>query len=305
MKDLIIIGGGPSAMSAGVYAARRKLDITLITRNFGGHVGETDVIENYLGFESIKGTELVNNFEKHLRSYNIEILEDTVAEKIYQKNSKIIVKLENGKYIEARTAIVATGSMRKKLNIPGEKEFENKGVTYCSVCDGPFFKDQSVAVAGGGYSGTKSALYLSKIAKKVYLFEAENNLKSEQLIIDALKKTNNVEIITGARITEIFGNKGVEGLKYKISPNGQEKELAIQGISIEIGIIPNSNILNVKKNSFGQIVVDSSMRTSSNRIFAIGDVNDQGPEQIAVAVGQGCIAALKVDELLSKKRRNI
>jgi thioredoxin-disulfide reductase len=294
MKDIIIVGGGPGALSAGVYAARRKLDILLIAEDIGGYVATTEKVENYLGFESIGGLDLAKNFENHLKSYGIEIKEDKVLN-VKQDGSKVIVELEN-EVLEAKTAIVATGCRKKRLGVKGEDLFLNKGVTYCSVCDGLLFQDQNVAVIGGSNSGLKSALYLSKVAKKVYLVEIEDKLRGENILIDELNSKSNVEVITSAKITEIFGKNDVEGLKYE--SNGEEKTLAVQGISVEIGIIPNSEGVDVEKNSFGQIVVNDKMQTSSERIFSAGDVNDKGPEQIVIAVAQGCIAALEIDKFL-------
>ena len=298
MKDILIIGGGPGAMSAAIYAARMKLDVILVTERFGGHVAETDKIENYLGFKSLVGIELNRNFEEHLNSYKIKTLEDVKVKKVYQEGNAILAKLDNGKKIKAKTAIIATGSERKKLGILGEKEFFNKGVTYCAVCDGPIFQDNFAAVIGGGYSGTKSALYLSKIAKKVYILELKNELYGEKILIDEIKKTKNIQVIPNAQTKEIYGNDFVEGIKYLDLKNKKEKKIDIAGISIEIGLVPNSSICDLKKTKSGHIKVDDNMRTSSDRIWAVGDVNNKGPEQIIVAAAQGCIAALNIGEVI-------
>ena len=301
MKDIIIIGGGPSAMSAAVYAARMNLNITLITDEFGGHVPKTDIVENYLGFKSISGIELNNNFEEHLKSYDIEIIEDEKVKKIYEKNNIIEIELENNKILKSKYAIIATGSKRRELGVKGEKEFYNKGVTYCAVCDGPLFQDQNVAVIGGSYSGTKSAIYLSKIAKQVYIIELDDKLKGENILIEEINKIKNIEVITKAKTTEIYGNDFVEGLKYE--KDNKINDLKVNGITIEIGLIPNSDLIEVEKNKKNQIIVDDDMRTSNKKIFAVGDVNNKGPEQIIVAAAQGCIAALKISEEIKWKRK--
>jgi len=300
MKDLLIVGGGPGALSAGVYAARRELDITLVTKEFGGHVAETDKVENYLGFNSIQGMDLAKKFENHLRDYDIDIQEDIEVEKLYQENSKVVAELNNSEKVEAKTAIVASGSDRIKLDVPGEEKFRNKGVTYCAVCDGPLFQDQNVAIIGGSNSGIKSALYLSKIAKKVYVIEVLDKLGGEKISIDELKQKDNVEIITKAKVKEIFGQEDVEGLKYE-DENNKEKSIDVEGVAIEIGLTPNSDFVKVDKGEKGEIKVDDKMKTSSNRIFAVGDINDKGWDQIAVAVGQGCNAALEVEEIINKQ----
>jgi thioredoxin-disulfide reductase len=298
MKDVIIIGGGPAAMSAGVYSARKKLKTLLITKDFGGHVAYADKIENYLGFKSISGIDLSNAFQQHLLSYDVEILQESV-ENVYQDKNKVIVKLKNGKSFQSKIAIVASGSERKKLDVKGEKELFNKGVTYCSVCDGPLFQNQKIAVVGGGYAGTKSALYLSKIAKKVYILEPEKKLKSEQIIIDELKKSKNVEILLNAKISEILGEESVTGLIYSDLKSKKQKQINIEGVAIEIGIIPNSKIVDVEKDDKGFIKVNEKMQTSSDRIFAVGDINNKGPKQVAVAVGQGCTAVLEAEVFFS------
>ncbi len=299
MKDLLIVGGGPAALSAAVYAARRKLDIVLVAKSFGGHVSETDIVENYLGFKSILGIDLANKFEEHAKEYDMEILEDIVVKKLYQKDSKVVAELDNGKKIEAKTAIVASGSERKRLNVKGEEKFINKGITYCAICDGPLFQDQDVAVIGGSNCGIRSALYLSKIAKKVYVIEFLDKLNGEKIMVDELQKKKNVEIITKSKVIEVFGNKDVEGLKYQDLNTKQEKQIKVQGIAVEIGLKPISDFVDVKKNKIGKIEVNDKMQTSSDRIFAAGDVNNRGWDQIAVAVGQGCDAALEIEEFLN------
>lgn len=293
MKDLVIIGGGPSAITAAIYAARMNLDVTLIAKEIGGYLNKTDIIENYTGFKSVSGLGLAKAFKEHLYDYDVEIIDDEVVEFVDEKEV-VVTTLQNKKRIESKTAIIATGSARKKLGIKGEAEFLNKGITYCAVCDGSLFQDQDVAVIGGGYAGTKSALYLSKIAKKVYLLELEKELKGEDLLIERIKKTENIEVITRAKIIEIYGKNFVEGLIYE--KDESQKKLTVQGISIEIGLIPNSHITNVKKDENNKIIVDDEMRTSSKKIFAAGDVTSKGPDQIVVAVAQGCIAALKAKE---------
>ena len=293
MKDITIIGGGPAAITAAIYAARAKMTTTLVAEELGGYITKTDKIENYPGFKTITGLDLHKKLEEHLKDYDVEIIEETVIG-VKQQENTVIVEFENGKKTESKTAIIATGSKRKKLGIKGEQEYENKGVTYCAVCDGPIFQDQEVAVIGGSYAGTKSALYLSKIAKKVHILEIEKELSGEDLLIEQVKKTNNIEIITEAKIQEIHGEEYVTGLIYK--KNNERKQLRVQGITIEIGLIPNSDIVDVKKNAEGHIVIDDDMRTSSNKIFAAGDVTNKGPKQIIVAAAQGCIAALRAKE---------
>lgn len=292
MKDVIIIGGGPAALSAAIYAARAGLDITLIAEDIGGYVAETDVIENYLGFSSIKGIDLAKQFKQHMQQYTIECIE-SYAKSVVQEGETVVISYDD-KTITGKTAIVASGSKRKKLGVPGEEKFFKHGVTYCAVCDGPIFAGQNVAVIGGGDSGVKAALYLSNIAKKVYVLEISDKLRGEKVLVDKITRSENIEVLVGAKTTEIFGEEDVTGLKYE--KNGANI-LDVSGITIEVGITPNSDIVAVKKDAYGFILVDPSMKTSSDRIFAAGDVV-QGHKQIIVAAAQGCIAALEICKIL-------
>lgn len=280
-------------MGAAIYAARAKLKTVLVAKELGGYLSQTDRVENYLGFISPSGLDLKNSFEEHIRSYDIEILEDEFVKSVYEKNDFVVCELSDGSILNAKRVVIATGSKRKTLGVPGEVEFSNKGVTYCAVCDGSLFQDQVVAIIGGSYSGTKSALYLSNIARKVYIIEL-NKLKGEALLLEQIKNTENIEVIEDARTLEIYGSDFVEGLKYE--KDSKVNELVVDGISIEIGLIPSSDLATVDKDDYGKIVVDEDMRSSCSKIFAVGDVNNSGPEQIIVAAAQGCIAALKISE---------
>lgn len=299
MYDLIIIGGGPAGMNAAIYAARRKLSTLLIAKELGGQVKESGSIENYLGFKSETGPELANKFVEHLNEYDVEVLEDVRVKKVEKSSSGIKAHLEDGKVHEAKTALVATGSRKRKLDVPGEQKYYNKGITYCAICDGPVFTGKDVAVIGGGYSGTESALYMSKISEKVYIIEIEDSLYGEPVTIEQLKDKDNIKIITQAQIIEIEGDKMVQGFKYKDLRSGDIKKKDVSGIIVEIGVIPNSDIVDVKKDDTGHIRVDDNMRTSKKRIYAAGDVVDKGVKQICVSSGQACVAVLEIDKFLS------
>lgn len=301
MKDVIIIGGGPASMSAGVYAARRKLETMVIAKEFGGQVANTDKVENYLGFKSISGPELADKFEEHLKDYDVETEEGHAVNNVKQKGSKVEVELENGDKYEAKTAIVAAGGRRRQLNVPGEEKLKNKGVSYCAICDGPLFQDEKIAIVGGGYSGTESALYMSKIAEKVFLINIGESLVGEPITIEKVNENDNIEVLNNAQTTEILGDSMVEGLKYKDTESNEKKELDVAGVFIEIGTIPNSDIVDVDTDEDGYIIVDDDMRTSKERIFAAGDITSKGIKQIAVSIGQGCTAALEVDSFLSSR----
>lgn len=298
MYDLIIVGGGPAGMNAGIYAARRKLDVLLVTEEFGGQVKDSSSVENYLGFKSETGPQLANKFEEHLKEYDIEVKEDVTIKDVELANEKVKVISEDETF-EGRTSLIATGSSKKKLNVPGEEKYNNKGITYCAICDGPFFTDKDVAVIGGGYSGTESALYMSKVANKVYLLEMQESLYGEQITIDEVKSKDNIEVMTETMVTEITGDKMVNGLKYKDLKTDQIENLNTEGIIIEIGLKPNSGIVDVEKDDANHIVVDEKMQTSKKRIYAAGDVTDKGVQQICVSSAQGCIAALEIDKFLN------
>lgn len=301
MKDLIIIGGGPAAMSAGVYAARRKLDVLVITKDFGGQVAKTDKVENYLGFKSISGPDLAEKFERHLRDYDVETDKGHTVEMIEKKGSFIEVKTDEEHYYETKSVIIAAGGHRRRLNVPGEEKLRNKGVSYCAICDGPLYQDQNIAIVGGGYAGTEAALYMSKIAQKVYLINVGDSLVGEPMTLDKVRNKNNIEVHNDAKTTEIIGDDMVEGLKYEDLDSKQEGEIGVAGIFVEIGTIPNSDIVDVEKNEDGYIKVDNDMKTSLEGIFAAGDITNKGEQQIAVSIGQGCTAALEVDRYLSSE----
>jgi thioredoxin-disulfide reductase len=304
MYDLIIIGGGPAGITAGIYAARQKLNTLLITKDFGGQVAKKAVmIENYPGFEEISGMELIQKFEKQLKKQKIDIEKDEVKE-IKKIAEKFIVRTKNQKEFESKTVIVATGADPRPLKVKGEKEFLGKGVSYCVTCDGPLYEGKRVAVIGGGNAGFEAAIFLAKIAKKIYILEYGPGVRADAENQERVKKTGKVEIITNAKVKEIKGEKFVKSLIYKDQKNGKEIELPVDGIFVEIGSQPATSFAKglVDFNERDEIVVDfETFQTKTLGLFAAGDVNIGKYKQIITACGEGAKAALAASDYLQGK----
>ncbi len=303
--DVIIIGGSAAGLTASIYTTRSALKTLVISKDIGGQIVTTPEIENYPGFEKIAGIELVKRMEMQARKFGSVILED-VVERIRQEGNIFYVKSSTfGEFI-SKAVIIATGRDHRKLGIPGEKEYAGKGVSYCATCDGPFFKNKVVAVIGGGNSGFTTAEYLSKIASKVYLIHRRRDFKAEKYLIEKVTSLDNVEILVPYMPVEIYGGSVVKGIKLKNVESENYKELEVDGVFVEIGTKPNTEFLNgfVDLNEYGEIMVDRNMRTSKEGVFAAGDVTNTRDKQIAVAVGEGCIAGLSAKEYLYEGERN-
>lgn len=300
MYDLIIIGGGPAALSAGIYGARKKIKIVLITKTWGGQMALGPQIENYPGFASILGAELVNKMVGQLKKNDLEIKEGLQAKKIELVNNGSIVevKTENGSY-QSKALIIATGRTPKKLGLPNEEKYIGKGVSYCATCDAPIFKDKEVAVIGGGNAGFELALELAKYASKIHILEADSQVKADKCLQEKVKKFSQVDILTDSRVKEIQGNQFVKGLIYQ-DKAGRNKEMVLGGIFIAIGSVPNFFLVKdvVELNKQGEIKIDARNRTSQPNIFAAGDVTDVSHKQIVIAAGEGAKAALNAYEYL-------
>ncbi|MFA4982429.1 MAG: FAD-dependent oxidoreductase [Candidatus Omnitrophota bacterium] len=300
MYDLIIIGAGPAGITAAVYAARKRLNFLVITQDIGGQAAWSGDIENYTGYQFITGPDLAAKFEEHMRKYKIDVKEGEEALEADRIGSAVVVRTNKGKY-EAKTLIIASGKVSKELGVPGEKEFKNKGLTYCATCDGPLFAGKDVAVIGGGNSALDASLQLIKIAKKVYLIDINPSLGGDAVMRDKVEKSNVVTIMNKTVVTTIVGDKMVTGVK--VISDGKEDLLAVQGIFVEIGLIPNSNFANdVKKNQYGEIVVNCKNETNIQGVFAAGDVTDVPEKQIVIAAGEGSKAALSAFKYLNQTK---
>lgn len=307
MYDLIIIGGSAAATSAGIYAARRGLNFKIITKDFGGEVATSGEIGNWPGISQTDGISLAKQFKEHLKFYNVILEEGVEVESISKQDSgAFCVKIVGGQAgcaYEAKSVIVATGVHPRELEIPGEKEFRNKGVSYCTVCDGPLFKDKIVAIIGGGNSALESGLMMSDIAKSVFVINKNPVFTGDNILADKLKDRENVNIIYEATTKEIIGNGFVKGLKY-LDKSGNMQELQAAGIFVHIGMVPNSQIApaEVKKNKFGEIIVNKNCETNMPGLYAAGDVTDVPFKQIVIAAGQGSIAALSSVQYINKHK---
>ncbi|MBN2197730.1 FAD-dependent oxidoreductase [Candidatus Wolfebacteria bacterium] len=300
--DLIIIGGGPAGMSAGIYASRKKLKTLLITDSLGGQSFIASDIQNFIGFKSISGIELTKKIEEHLRAQKeIEIKDQTRVSKI-KKDNNFIIETENNESFEAKTVLLALGSHYRKLNIPGEKEFEGKGVFYCSTCDAPLMKEKSVIIIGGGNTGFASARDLLSYASKVYILEYSESPKADPIEQERII-SNKLEIITMAKVQEIFGETFVKGLKYQNRDTNEIKELKAEGIFISIGYEPNSEFLKdfVKLNNAKQVIVNcKTQETSLKGVWAAGDITDTLYHQNNTAIGDAIKAVLNIYDYLKK-----
>ncbi|OGP88364.1 MAG: hypothetical protein A2156_05160 [Deltaproteobacteria bacterium RBG_16_48_10] len=294
--DTIIIGGGPAGTAAAVYAARKKMKTLLITEEFGGQSVISSSIENWIGDENITGLDLAKRLEKHARAQ--EGLEIKSPEKVTKVNEtpdcRFEVQTDKGVYF-SKTLIVAPGARRRRLNVPGENELEGKGVAFCSTCDAPFFKDQDVAVIGGGNSALETAVDLFPYAKKIYLLIRGEDLKGNPVTQEKVKQSSQVKLIQNVEVQEILGDKTVTGLRYKDRRQEEVKELSVGGVFVEIGSVPNSEFIRnlVETNEAREIVIDHlTAKTSKEGIFAAGDVTNDPFKQNNISAGDGVRAAL-------------
>jgi alkyl hydroperoxide reductase subunit F len=291
--DVIIVGGGPAGLSAAIYAARKVLKTVFISKDIGGQVTWTYDVDNYLGFSQVDAADLIAKFEEHVTKYDVEKLVGVEVEsvEIAGKTKKVITK-EGNTYF-GTTVIIATGKRHRLLGVPGEKEFLGMGVSYCSTCDAPLFAGLDVAVAGGGNSALEAALDLVKVAKQVYVVSL-TPITGDPILEDKVAHSTNVEIFTEHEILRIVGESGVEGIEIESLTTGKKRMLDVQGVMIEIGLMPNSELFvdTLETNERGEIIVDSRCRTGVAGVFACGDVTDVPFKQVVVAAGEGAKAAL-------------
>lgn len=296
--DAIVIGAGPAGLAASIYLARQRLRFCVISKDIGGQTLLSSDVENYLGFHLLSGSALVRKFTEHLEDYGIELHESEEALELSKSDDLFVVRTNKASYT-ARAVLIATGKLPRKLDVPGEKELYGKGVTYCAVCDAPLFKGKEVAVIGGGNSAMDAALFAEKYSPKVYIINIAPELKGDALLIEKVKASSKIVLINNARTTAILGDGTVSALEYERA--GKRERLAVQGIFVEIGLIPSSGFAKeVAKNEAGEIIVDKHNMTSIPGIFGAGDVTDVCEKQIAIAVGEGSKAALDLIEYLQK-----
>lgn len=290
--ETLIIGGGPGGLTAAVYALRKGMDTALITFDVGGQVLDTSDIENYMGFMMISGQELVNKFFEQVKQFPLAFEDKVYVTKIEKEKDIFKIHTTSKKIYKSKTVIIAAGKRYKKLGVEGEDRLTGHGVAYCATCDAPLFKDKEVIVVGGGNTAVEGAIEVAKHAKKVYLVLRRDVFRADKILVDKLLQYKNIEIIYKTKLKRINGKEKVESVILDV--NGQEKEMRIDGVFIEVGLTPNSEFVKdfVALNKWGEIIVDCSCKTSVEGCFAAGDITIVPEKQIIISAGEGAKAAV-------------
>lgn len=304
--DILIIGGGPSGLTAAVYCMRKGLSTALVTDNIGGQVAETSGIENYLGYRYINGSELVEKFRDQVQQFGLAFASKTEVESLEDGQIKSII-LKDGRKIQCRTLLIASGKQSKKLQVPGEKELIGHGVAYCAICDAPFYAEKKVVVAGGGNSGLGAAIDLAKVASHVTIIQRRGHFTGDQILIDKLAAFTNVDYRFDHLITRINGTKKVDSVTLLNRKTDETEEIITDGVFVEIGLLPNSHFCKdiLRQNEYGEIIVDCYCRTNRPGIFAAGDVTSVPYKQIIIACGEGAKAALSAADYLLNSQQEV
>lgn len=293
--DVVVIGGGPAGASAAIYSVRKGLKTAILAEKVGGQVQETRGIENLISVPYTEGPQLAAQLAQHIGHYPIQLFEHRRVKAISKEEGVKTIELDSGEILQTRAVIVATGAKWRELGVPGEKEYIGRGVAFCPHCDGPFYKGKKVAVVGGGNSGVEAAIDLAGIVSEVVLVEFNAELKADKILVDKLKSLANVKILTHARTTKISGDgQKVSGLEYQDRGTDEIKKIDLDGVFVQIGLLPNSQFLKgvVEMTPFGEVIVDNKGRTSVPGIYAAGDVTTTPYKQIIIAMGEGAKAAL-------------
>lgn len=302
MYDLIIIGGGPAGIAAGIYGARKKLKTLLLSKDFFGQVGKSFLVENYPGFKKISGQDLMRKFRDHLKKFEIEIKEKGVRE-VQKSKDGFIIDIENKESFTAKAVIIASGRDPRPLEIPREKTFIGKGISYCPTCDLPFFEKKDIAIIGGGNSGFETAIEAVKYCPKIYILEAGEKLLADETLQERARKAKKIEVILNAKVKKILGQNWLEGLIYQDLKEKKDKELKIKGVFIQIGYVPTTSFVKdlVDFNERDEIIIEpKTCQTKTPGLFAAGDVTDVKYKQIVIAAGEGTKAALSAYEYVQK-----
>ena len=303
--DLIIIGGGPGGLSAAIYAMRAAMKTVLIEKGVtGGQVTMSDEVENYPGFIHVSGAELSMKFTQHAQSYDLEMISQEVTA-LDPGLDYHTVKLANGESLKAHAVILATGGSPKKLDVPGEREFYGKGVSYCATCDGFFFRGKTVVVVGGGDSAAEEALYLAKLCKKVYIAHRRDELRASKILQQRIFDDCNIEMLWNTVVTDIrAGKDGVDRVGLKDTVTADTRELAVDGVFIFIGFNPNNELVpaGTRMNADGMVVTDEKCETNSPGVYVIGDLREKFARQIVLSAADGCTAALAAAHFVEAKK---
>jgi len=302
--DVLIIGGGPAASAAAIYASRKGIRTGVVSERFGGQLNDTLAIENFISVQETEGPKLASAIEQQVKSYDVDIMELQRAKTMSSDGSQITVELENGASLQSQSVIISTGANWRELAIPGEEEYRGHGVAYCPHCDGPLYKGKDVAVVGGGNSGVEAAIDLAGLVNHVTLLEYADELKADAILQTKLATLPNVTVITSAQSTEVLGDDSkVTGLLYIDRTSGEEKNIDLAGIFVQIGLLPNTDWLKgiVDLSEYGEVEVDDHARTSMDGVFAAGDVTTTPYKQIIIAMGDGAKAALSAFDYLIRQ----
>ncbi|MEN8702137.1 alkyl hydroperoxide reductase subunit F [Bacillus infantis] len=291
--DVLVVGGGPAGASAAIYAARKGIRTGIVAERFGGQVMDTLGIENFISVKHTEGPKLVASLEEHVKEYDIDVMNLQRAKSL-EKKDLIEIELENGAVLKSKSVILSTGARWRNVGVPGEAEFKNKGVAYCPHCDGPLFEGKDVAVIGGGNSGIEAAIDLAGIVKHVTVLEFNPELKADAVLQDRLYSLPNVTVLKNVQTKEITGTDKVNGISYVDRETGEEHHVELQGVFVQIGLIPNTDWLGdeIERTRFGEIIVDKHGATSLPGVFAAGDCTDSAYKQIIISMGSGATASL-------------
>jgi NADH-dependent peroxiredoxin subunit F len=301
MYELVIVGGGPAGMTAAVYAARKKINALLLAKDIGGQANYTSSIENYMGYQYIEGLELMDKFEQQLKQFHIDRSDGEEITNITKIDNGFELKTISGGSFQSMAVIVATGKNPRRLNVPREQELIGRGVSYCSVCDGPLFNGESVAIIGGGNSALEAIIDLLKIAERVYSI-TEGHFTGDAVLVDRIKDNPKLIVFHKDKVVEIKGETKVEGLLIQDTATGKTDQLKVRGIFIEIGLSPNSNLVKglVRLNQNLEIEVNCNCETNVPGLFAAGDVASTPEKQIIIAAGEGAKAALQAHRYIQR-----
>lgn len=297
--DVLVIGGGPAGASAAIYTARKGVRTGLVAERIGGQVLDTLNIENLISVKQTQGPKLAANLEEHMKEYDIQIIKSQRVKQV-NKLDLFEIELENGSILKSKTVIIATGARWRNVNVPGEQELKNKGVAYCPHCDGPMFKNKPIAVIGGGNSGIEAAIDLAGTSSYVTVLEFMPELKADQVLQERLSQLPNVKVLKNVQVKEITGTSNVDGLTYMNRETEELHHIELQGVFIQIGLMPNTDWLGeiVEKNRFGEIIVNQKGETNIPGLFAAGDCTNSPYKQIIISMGSGAIAALSAFDYL-------
>jgi alkyl hydroperoxide reductase subunit F len=302
--DVLIIGGGPAASAAAIYASRKGIRTGIVSERFGGQLNDTLAIENFISVQETEGPKLASAIEQQVKSYDVDIMELQRAKTMSSNGDQITVELENGASLQSQSVIISTGANWRELGIPGEEQYRGHGVAYCPHCDGPLYKGKDVAVVGGGNSGVEAAIDLAGLVNHVTLLEYADELKADAILQTKLATLSNVTVNTSAQSTEVLGDDSkVTGLVYIDRTSGDEKNIDLAGIFVQIGLLPNTDWLEgiVDLSEYGEVEVDDHARTSMEGVFAAGDVTTTPYKQITIAMGDGAKAALSAFDYLIRQ----